>query len=223
MSNTRKIHKVVVNCENAEFFFLSTPDCIRVNKSTHVIEKQDRKGNWAEAPEIMQTVYPAFYADGRIWVKARVLASLFIPNPNNFVKLRYKDGDPKNIELSNLEWCKCPRSWDTFRNVTNRDTRLEVLEGLTPGTKEYYNAYNQIVGSDGLTNADRHRKKYMAMGYVKLTKKFSPTGRSFFCPPALAAEIREAVRDGSMNDQAVKDGFIQRIKTEVVRHNSWYK
>ena len=35
----------------------------------------------------------------------RLVASAFIPNPNNLPYVNHKDNNPKNNDASNLEWC----------------------------------------------------------------------------------------------------------------------
>lgn len=35
----------------------------------------------------------------------RLLAEVFIPNPNNLPQINHIDGNPLNNDLSNLEWC----------------------------------------------------------------------------------------------------------------------
>ena len=35
----------------------------------------------------------------------QLVASLFIPNPNNYPQVNHIDGNPRNNEISNLEWC----------------------------------------------------------------------------------------------------------------------
>lgn len=54
---------------------------------------------------------------GRLWVELvkqkkkkpmlihRLVATAFIPNPNNYPQINHKDENPKNNEASNLEWC----------------------------------------------------------------------------------------------------------------------
>lgn len=35
----------------------------------------------------------------------RLVAEKFLANPNNYEHVLFKDGDPKNCNVSNLEWC----------------------------------------------------------------------------------------------------------------------
>lgn len=36
---------------------------------------------------------------------ARIIAEVYIPNPDNFPQVNHKDGNPLNNHYSNLEWC----------------------------------------------------------------------------------------------------------------------
>lgn len=219
---SRVKHEIAVEKEEGNFFYLSSPKGIRVNKSTMAIEK-NIGGLYVPVHEFINCGYPAFYADNKVWIRARIIATLFIPNPDGLPLLFYVDDNPKNTDPSNLKWSKSPKKLVEKAVMTDASAREEALDGFKSRSKEYFDAYNKIEGKDGLTNSERFRKRYIDMGYVKVKKEHSPTGRSFFCPPVLAMEIREAFYEGKLEDQAVKDSFIERIKKEVSRKNNWYK
>lgn len=41
----------------------------------------------------------------KVYLLHRLLAIAFIPNPNNLPQINHKDGDKRNNNISNLEWC----------------------------------------------------------------------------------------------------------------------
>lgn len=45
------------------------------------------------------------YGGGRIKGMHRIVATMFIPNPNNLPEVNHKDGNKENNRVDNLEWC----------------------------------------------------------------------------------------------------------------------
>lgn len=72
----------------------------------------------------------------------RMVAELFIKNPNNYKCINHIDGDKSNPKASNLEWC-------TFSENTKKAYNEQNLFKKTPCKicgKEYFNARKQENG-----------------------------------------------------------------------------
>ena len=41
----------------------------------------------------------------------RIIASLFLDNPNNYPEVNHKDSNPMNNSVENLEWCSTKYNW----------------------------------------------------------------------------------------------------------------
>lgn len=41
----------------------------------------------------------------------RIVASLFLDNPNNYPQVNHKDSNPMNNSVDNLEWCSVRYNW----------------------------------------------------------------------------------------------------------------
>lgn len=50
-------------------------------------------------------IYNSFTKKNTIVLVHKFIAKLFIPNPNNLPAINHIDGDKKNNNVSNLEWC----------------------------------------------------------------------------------------------------------------------
>ena len=54
----------------------------------------------------------------------RVIATLFLPNPNNLPEVNHKDNDRANNEVSNLEWCTAQYNNDYRNNFGTSPTQI---------------------------------------------------------------------------------------------------
>jgi hypothetical protein len=75
----------------------------------------------------------------------RLVATLFLPNPNNFPDINHKDGNKKNNSLDNLEWCSkkmnmehavrlglCRNDSEKMKNK-NRELRSTIIQCVETG------------------------------------------------------------------------------------------
>lgn len=51
------------------------------------------------------TGYIQITVKGKKILKSHIIATAFIPNPNNYNEINHKDGDILNDTVENLEWC----------------------------------------------------------------------------------------------------------------------
>ena len=59
----------------------------------------------------------------------RLVAKAFLPNPLNYHMINHKDGNPKNNDVSNLEWCSGMYNAQSFNKPTQRTGTIVVRHG----------------------------------------------------------------------------------------------
>lgn len=68
----------------------------------------------------------------------RLVASAFIPNPDNLPQVNHKDGNKKNNNLENLEWCSNSQNQKhAFANGLQKGNFLHPNSKLKPEEVEY--------------------------------------------------------------------------------------
>lgn len=63
----------------------------------------------------------------------RLIATQFIPNPDNLPQVNHKDMDPSNNEVSNLEWCD--NGGNVKHSYDNNPTRKTTIPGNSRKSK----------------------------------------------------------------------------------------
>lgn len=73
--------------------------------------------------------------EGEGWMLRRdyMVASAFIPNPNNYKYVKHLDGDTLNSEVSNLAWVeKKPRGDNAVSQFEDKENAFEVESDVNP-------------------------------------------------------------------------------------------
>lgn len=205
---------IQVDHEDESYIYLSIPSNIRVNKSSYAIEKYSASHK-AYIPVHFTVAgmkthyYPAFRADNSLWNAVRVIATLFVPNPDKF-KFVYSPNH--DLNPLNMRWVKTPAMFELNDSITSIEDR-KILDNLESSSKEYHRTYNNIKGSDGLNHTQRFVKRMKDKGYVQLSKRKSPTGRAVWVPMSIKLMVDLAIQNGSINNENIRSGLVEMINT----------
>lgn len=78
----------------------------------------------------------------------RLIAKVFLPNPNNYPVINHIDSNRKNNDLSNLEWCTQKHNLQHARDCgrLNYDSQKIKIKSFNPISGEfvYYNSINSV-------------------------------------------------------------------------------
>lgn len=201
-----------------DFIYLANPRGCRVHIKSKAIECLRKYGEkkW-EPAGIYSTgkLGKAFFCDGEVNQVSRILATLFVPNPNGYKFVNFKDGNNQNVDIDNLQWEPSPNR-QISSNCTDYKDR-KALEGLKG--KDYQNAYNNMIGSDGLNHAQRFRKRQKDLGHALLPRKISPTGKAVWIPKELIPIYRDDYNSGRVTVRECYDNWMEKIKnSELSNH-----
>ena len=58
----------------------------------------------------------------------RLVASAFIPNPNNYPQVNHKDENPANNSVDNLEWCTAKYNMNYGNGAKNRHLKIDYTK-----------------------------------------------------------------------------------------------
>lgn len=217
-----KTREIIVDHEDEEWIYMKQPVRIRVNKTTHKLQKLNSRMEWID-PHFTWAgtkahAYPAISINGVIWSVQRIIGILFCPNPNP-EELRFLHvEDP--FDPSKMRWVKSLARNEECDDFTSSKDRKENLDGLDTTSKEYYRAYNKLKGQDGLTNTQRYVARKRALGLVLVPKKYSPTGMQLWVSPALKTSIMVCNENGFINDAGVKAKLIDMIEADEEAHGT---
>jgi hypothetical protein len=223
--NNHKTKEITVDNSRSkgDYIYLSNPRGIRVNKDAMIIEVYDRKLEDYKPAKFTKAgmkgnYYPAVLVNKNLYNAIRIIATLFVPNPNNY---NYVYSPNHSLDPNLMQWIPTPCKSFAKQFVTSNEARNE-LSKYAPGSKEYTDAYNKLKGSDGLTNSQRFIKRMKDAGYVLLNKKYSPTRRSVWVTPTIKSKVITAFNAGLLNNKTMAQIFIDEINA-LPKHNKPYK
>ena len=120
-------------------------------------------------------VYASFCVNGKRYRKTvhRLVASAFVPNPNNLPQVNHKDGNKHNNHIENLEWCTASQNakhrvkvLKHHHDVSKRVLCVEtgrIYHSLTEAAKDngvVLNSIFQAVSRRNATCKGKHFKYY---------------------------------------------------------------
>lgn len=107
-------------------------------------------------------LYVDLYKDGKRHRKYvhRLVAEAYIPNPNNLPFVNHIDGNPKNNNYKNLEWCSARQNVEHAAKIlkvmkqykTANDKRKKKICGFNIITKEKTKVFNSIFEASKILN-----------------------------------------------------------------------
>lgn len=147
-----------------EGFFAATSDGriyahSKVVKASHG-STQLRKGRWLKQHENNKGyMYVPLTVDGvrKIWLVHRLVAITFLSNPEGKPNINHIDNNPKNNNLSNLEWCTQNENMNHCSSQGR--AKIPALKGeMNPLSKLSYEQVVEIKKSKGIKQRDLAKK-----------------------------------------------------------------
>ncbi len=101
------------------------------------VKSKNLKGEWHEHSTYKNNGYrciPYKKADGKngLLYLHKIMGNLFVLNPHNYKKLKFKNGDPGNCQAHNLEWI----SPEEAKRMNQAQTKpFDIYENYAPNAK----------------------------------------------------------------------------------------
>lgn len=103
----------------------------------------------------------------------RILAELFIPNPENKPEVNHKDGDKLNCELSNLEWA-------THQENMSHANKTGLIKNRPKGTSTHFAKLNEQDVSEIKKSTLSARKLSLIYGIAHQNIRKVKTGETWY-------------------------------------------
>lgn len=99
----------------------------------------------------------------------RLVATAFIPNPNNYLYINHKDENPKNNVVNNLEWCTMTYN-NTYGHRLEKVRKKVAQYNLQGDLIKVWNSFMEIERELGYSNSSinsccKGKRKHVG-GYI---------------------------------------------------------
>jgi hypothetical protein len=115
-------------CPVADFFEVTTSGDVRLTTRKRIKKPSDNGRGYLYVAKIIDGKAKHFYVH-------RLVAATFLPNPNNYQEINHIDGNKKNNNVSNLEWCS--RS-DNLRHAYKTGLKIMTEEQKEAARRNVY-------------------------------------------------------------------------------------